>query len=233
MIGDNAVVGKRFVTDLANRYGGDPARVAVGYFSGEDNVAPPGSPTPWIVDKNDGKTSTSTYVAQALARLHGTPIPPAAPAASPSVPAPVASAPAPLQATADTGTFDTGAAPVQVATAAGTPGMLATATDASPAPPQQGVMDELARRAAPPPVPDPNGLLSLAAGGGGPPAAAAPPPAPVAPAAAAPVPPVARPSAAPQEEFLIDRFTRLPWLGLFGSDGTSHASAERSAGHRD
>ncbi len=68
----NAAVGKRIVTDLSNRFGGDPARVAVGYFSGPDNVAPPGSPTPWKVDAKDGNgKSTSSYVSDALARLRG------------------------------------------------------------------------------------------------------------------------------------------------------------------
>ena len=70
---DNAVVRARIVTDLAKRFDGDPARVAVGYFSGPDNVAPVGSPTPWKNDAADktGKT-TSSYVSDVLQRLGGT-----------------------------------------------------------------------------------------------------------------------------------------------------------------
>ena len=69
---DNEAVGRRIIGDLSQRFGGDPARVAVGYFSGPDNVAPPGSPTPWIRDVADlhGKgTPTSAYVAGVMSRL--------------------------------------------------------------------------------------------------------------------------------------------------------------------
>lgn len=67
---DNQAVGQRIVADLYARAGGDPARVAVGYFSGPGNIAPPGSPTPWIADKADGNgQTTSRYVGQVLARL--------------------------------------------------------------------------------------------------------------------------------------------------------------------
>jgi hypothetical protein len=68
--GDNAAVGQRIVADLYQKAGGDPARVAVGYFSGPGNIAPPGSPTPWIQDKQDptGK-SVSSYVQDVSARL--------------------------------------------------------------------------------------------------------------------------------------------------------------------
>jgi hypothetical protein len=67
---DNEAVGRRIVDDLNTKYAGDPARVAVGYFSGPGNVAPPGSPTPWIQDKRDGNgTSTSQYVNGVLSRL--------------------------------------------------------------------------------------------------------------------------------------------------------------------
>ena len=66
---DNAAVGQRIVADLSQKYGNDPARVAVAYFSGPGNVAPPGSPTPWIRDTTDqtGK-SVSSYVADVTAR---------------------------------------------------------------------------------------------------------------------------------------------------------------------
>src|SRR6185312_15290677 len=69
---DNAAVGKRIVADLSQKYGNDPARVAVAYFSGPGNVAPPDSPTPWIEDKKDGNgVSTSAYVSGVLGRLNG------------------------------------------------------------------------------------------------------------------------------------------------------------------
>lgn len=67
---DNAAVGQRIVADLYKKAGGDPARVAVGYFSGSGNIAPPNSPTPWIQDKADptGK-SVSSYVQDVNSRL--------------------------------------------------------------------------------------------------------------------------------------------------------------------
>lgn len=69
---DNATVGKRIVADLSQKYGNDPARVAVGYFSGPGNVAPPNSPTPWIRDAVDGNgKSTSSYVSDVVSRLGG------------------------------------------------------------------------------------------------------------------------------------------------------------------
>ena len=67
---DRTAVAKRGIDTLESKYGGDHARVAVAYFSGEGNVAPAGSPVPWIVDKRDaGGTSTSSYVAGVLARM--------------------------------------------------------------------------------------------------------------------------------------------------------------------
>ena len=69
---DNERVGRRIVQDLSDRFGGDPARIAVGYFSGPDNVAPAGSATPYIEDKKDGNgTSTSSYVNGVLGRMKG------------------------------------------------------------------------------------------------------------------------------------------------------------------
>jgi len=67
---DNYAVSQRIVQDLYQKAGGDPARVAVGYFSGPGNIAPPGSPTPYKEDKKDptGK-STSSYVADVLGRM--------------------------------------------------------------------------------------------------------------------------------------------------------------------
>ena len=68
---DNKRVGQRIITGYANNYGNDPARVATAYFSGPGNVAPVGSPTPWIRNSSDGKTSVSQYVDQVLGRLSG------------------------------------------------------------------------------------------------------------------------------------------------------------------
>jgi hypothetical protein len=62
-------VAQRGIAALEAKYPGDPARVAVAYFSGEGNVAPPGSPTPWKEDKADANgTKTSTYVAGVKSR---------------------------------------------------------------------------------------------------------------------------------------------------------------------
>ena len=71
---DNLRVSRRIVDDLSAKFNGDPARVATGYFSGEGNVAPPGSPTPWKVDYKDGNgKSTSGYVADVMKRLGASP----------------------------------------------------------------------------------------------------------------------------------------------------------------
>lgn len=69
---DNLAVSKRITDSYAQKYNGDAARVAVAYFSGEGNVSPAGSPTPWISDKADktGKT-TSSYVSDVINRLGG------------------------------------------------------------------------------------------------------------------------------------------------------------------
>lgn len=70
---DNLAVSQRIVQDLYQKAGGDPARVAVGYFSGPGNIAPLGAPTPYKEDRADptGKT-TSSYVADVVKRLGGT-----------------------------------------------------------------------------------------------------------------------------------------------------------------
>jgi hypothetical protein len=69
---DRTAVKQRVINDLSSRFGGDPARVAVGFFSGPGNVAPPGSQTPWVQDRKDGNgTSTSAYVSGVLAKLGG------------------------------------------------------------------------------------------------------------------------------------------------------------------
>jgi hypothetical protein len=69
---DNAAVGQRIIAHYAAQYGNDPARVAVAYFSGPGNVAPPGSPTPYVQDVADGNgKTTSSYVSDVLGRMGG------------------------------------------------------------------------------------------------------------------------------------------------------------------
>ncbi len=66
---DRAAVAQRGLDDKWKLYG-DPSRVAVAYFSGDGNVAPPGSATPWVADKRDGNgTLVSTYVRNFQTRL--------------------------------------------------------------------------------------------------------------------------------------------------------------------
>jgi hypothetical protein len=73
---DNIRVSQRMIATFHQMYGGDAKRIAVAYYSGEGNVAPPGSPTPWKVNKQPinprtGKPdpSVSEYVAQVTGRL--------------------------------------------------------------------------------------------------------------------------------------------------------------------
>lgn len=69
---DNRRVSGRILEDYNQRYGGDVARAAVAYFSGPNNVAPPGSPTPYKRDLKDGNgKSTSAYVNDIIGRLGG------------------------------------------------------------------------------------------------------------------------------------------------------------------
>lgn len=69
---DNVAVGQRILADLQQKYPGDAARQAVGYFSGEGNVAPPGSPTPWVKDVADGNGKTvSSYVNDINSKMGG------------------------------------------------------------------------------------------------------------------------------------------------------------------
>ncbi|HEV2674164.1 MAG TPA: transglycosylase SLT domain-containing protein [Aliidongia sp.] len=66
---DNRAVSGRIIDDLSAKFGGDPERIAVGYFSGPGNVAPPGSPTPWINNRIDGNgKSVSSYVSDVMQR---------------------------------------------------------------------------------------------------------------------------------------------------------------------
>ena len=67
---DNKAVGRRILDYYSQKYSGDAARVAVAYFSGEGNVAPPGSATPWIENRHDGQGAfVSQYVNGILGRL--------------------------------------------------------------------------------------------------------------------------------------------------------------------
>ena len=72
---DNLRVSKRITDHYMEKYGGDWQRAAVAYFSGEGNVAPAGSPTPWKTDSSDGRVKTSEYVKQVGDRLGGTAAP--------------------------------------------------------------------------------------------------------------------------------------------------------------
>lgn len=67
---DNIRVSKRIVSDLYNRFGGDPARIATAYFSGPSNVSPSNVTQPYVKDKKDPKgKSVSSYVADISRRL--------------------------------------------------------------------------------------------------------------------------------------------------------------------
>lgn len=69
---DNAAVGKRILDDYAKKYNGDPARIAVAYFSGPGNVSPPGSDKPYLVDHMDGNGKrTSDYANDISKRVGG------------------------------------------------------------------------------------------------------------------------------------------------------------------
>lgn len=84
---DNIAVSRRILSDYMDRYGGDASRAAVAYFSGPGNVAPPGSPTPWLRDSKDGNgKSVSSYVGDIQQRLAGggAPAPATTAGASPS-----------------------------------------------------------------------------------------------------------------------------------------------------
>jgi len=73
---DNLAVHQRIIQDLSQKAGGDPARIAVGYFSGPGNIAPPDSPTPWKNDRADGNGKTvSSYVSDVLGRVGNAVVP--------------------------------------------------------------------------------------------------------------------------------------------------------------
>ena len=71
---DNRAVGDRILADYYQKFGGDPYRIAVAYYSGPGNVSPPGSPTPWINNIQQDKQgrpikSVAAYVSDVAARL--------------------------------------------------------------------------------------------------------------------------------------------------------------------
>jgi hypothetical protein len=73
---DRQAVHGRIIDDLSQKAGGDPARIAVGYFSGPGNMSAPGAAQPYIEDKADknGKL-TSSYVADIRNRMGGSAAP--------------------------------------------------------------------------------------------------------------------------------------------------------------
>jgi len=82
---DNLAVHQRIIQDLSQKAGGDPARIAVGYFSGPGNIAPSDSPTPWKHDRADGNGKTvSSYVSDVLGRVSDAIIPSAQASEMPS-----------------------------------------------------------------------------------------------------------------------------------------------------
>lgn len=67
---DSYNVGQRIIDTYAQRYGGDPSRIATAYFSGEGNVAPPGSDSPYRRNPADSSGKrTSAYVGDILNRM--------------------------------------------------------------------------------------------------------------------------------------------------------------------
>lgn len=72
---DNMRVGIRYIKQLGDQFGNDPARIAAGYFSGEGNVAPSGD-APYRRDHVDGNGKrVSSYVADVLGRIGNAVIP--------------------------------------------------------------------------------------------------------------------------------------------------------------
>lgn len=70
---DNLAVSRRITDAYMQKYGGDPQRVAVAYFSGEGNVAGEGSPTPWLHDTVDANGKrVSEYVKDVANRVGDT-----------------------------------------------------------------------------------------------------------------------------------------------------------------
>lgn len=71
-VADRNTVAQRALATYQQKYGGDLGRIATAYFSGPGNVAPAGSPTPFIKNTADanGKTVAS-YVGDILGRAGG------------------------------------------------------------------------------------------------------------------------------------------------------------------
>src|SRR6202789_3030458 len=66
---DNKAVGARILDDYTKKYNGDPAKIAVAYFSGPGNVSTSG-PTPWKNNTQDGNgTTVEQYVQGILGRM--------------------------------------------------------------------------------------------------------------------------------------------------------------------
>lgn len=65
---DNRAVSARILDHYAQQYNGDPARIAVAYFSGPGNVAPAGAATPW---KRDVADTDGTHVSKYVAGIQG------------------------------------------------------------------------------------------------------------------------------------------------------------------
>jgi hypothetical protein len=71
---DYDAVYNRIVDHLYAKSDGDPARTAVGYFSGSGNIAPSGSSTPWKNNTKDGNgKSVASYVGDISDRLNTPP----------------------------------------------------------------------------------------------------------------------------------------------------------------
>jgi hypothetical protein len=83
---DNLAVGHRIVQDLYQKFSGDPARIAVAYFSGPGNVSPMAFSAPYKKDTDDGRTKTSEYVNSVLHRLGAPGVNAPAPQAQPNPP---------------------------------------------------------------------------------------------------------------------------------------------------
>jgi hypothetical protein len=69
---DRSAVAQRVLAMYNQKYGGDLGRIATAYFSGEGNVAPAGSPTPFIKNLSDSSGKTvAAYVGDILGRAGG------------------------------------------------------------------------------------------------------------------------------------------------------------------
>ncbi|NSX14941.1 PLxRFG domain-containing protein [Cupriavidus taiwanensis] len=79
---DNFRVGVRYLKRMADQFGNDPARLAVGYFSGEGNVNTKGD-TPYKEDRRDGNGKlVSSYVRDLVGRVGNAVVPEAKAATS-------------------------------------------------------------------------------------------------------------------------------------------------------